>query len=254
MKKISIQSLNSLFNFMRELPSIVFWIRDTSFTKQIYVSSNYETLWEHSSEKLYEHPESFSDTIISSDKKAYINSVDNQIHANDKNENTNENIYLYRVITRKSKLIYIRDKHYLLVSNENIPLGYVGFAKKISEEEWKESNNSQSEDKKFNHIEKNVFSILQKELQLKCNAASSSHNQPNSVNKLIKLAAERRSAKLTPQEITCFSYILNGISTKQTASLMNISTRTVEFHLENLRNKFKCRTKIQLISSILIDS
>ncbi|MFN7098030.1 MAG: helix-turn-helix transcriptional regulator [Gammaproteobacteria bacterium] len=52
---------------------------------------------------------------------------------------------------------------------------------------------------------------------------------------------------LTTRESECLFYILRGKSAKSIAHVLSISAKTVEFHMENLKNKFDCVSKSQLI-------
>ena len=54
---------------------------------------------------------------------------------------------------------------------------------------------------------------------------------------------------ITPREQECIQYFALGLSIKEVAAKCgNISPRTVERHLENLKNKFNCRKTVQLIN------
>jgi DNA-binding CsgD family transcriptional regulator len=57
-----------------------------------------------------------------------------------------------------------------------------------------------------------------------------------------------QSVDLTPKEMECLIHMRTGRSAKQTAALMNLSQRTVEFHLDNIKEKANCRTKIELLA------
>ena len=52
---------------------------------------------------------------------------------------------------------------------------------------------------------------------------------------------------LTAKELSCLKHVIQGLSAKETAQLMNISNRTVEKHIENIKNKLKCKNKSALI-------
>lgn len=52
---------------------------------------------------------------------------------------------------------------------------------------------------------------------------------------------------LTQREIECLSYIAHGFTMKMIAKKLNISPRTVEQHLRNLKEKFELNTKGQLV-------
>jgi DNA-binding CsgD family transcriptional regulator len=55
--------------------------------------------------------------------------------------------------------------------------------------------------------------------------------------------------KITPREHECLQYIAQGLSMKQIAEQCgNISPRTVEHHLENIKSKFGCNKMTQVIN------
>lgn len=54
-------------------------------------------------------------------------------------------------------------------------------------------------------------------------------------------------ANLTPREHQVIRHTLEGLTSKQTARLMNISYRTVEKHLDNIKRKIDCRRKSELL-------
>jgi DNA-binding CsgD family transcriptional regulator len=53
---------------------------------------------------------------------------------------------------------------------------------------------------------------------------------------------------LTEREKECLFYLMRGKTSKFIAKMMVISCRTVEFHIDNLKVKFGCHTKSELIS------
>lgn len=54
-------------------------------------------------------------------------------------------------------------------------------------------------------------------------------------------------ATLSSQERECLKHLLQGKTAKETASLMNLSFRTVEYYFENVKNKLQCFYKRELI-------
>lgn len=56
---------------------------------------------------------------------------------------------------------------------------------------------------------------------------------------------------LSRREIDVVSCLLQGKTAKETAENLFISDRTVETHLENIKVKCNCRTKLELISKLL---
>ena len=53
--------------------------------------------------------------------------------------------------------------------------------------------------------------------------------------------------KLTPRELECVFYTLRGRSSKRIAKILKISPRTVEEHINNVKLKFDCGSKDELI-------
>jgi len=54
--------------------------------------------------------------------------------------------------------------------------------------------------------------------------------------------------QLTNKESECLFFLMRGKSAKETAIILNISPRTVEKHIESIKYKFNCRTKLELIA------
>lgn len=65
------------------------------------------------------------------------------------------------------------------------------------------------------------------------------------INKFSYIKASKLG--LTKKEIICLSCLFSGQSNKQIATELHISVRTVEDHIENLRDKLNCASKQQLI-------
>ena len=57
-----------------------------------------------------------------------------------------------------------------------------------------------------------------------------------------------KADSLSDRERECIKLLLHGKSTKETAALLNLSPRTIEHYLENIKNKFSCQYKHELFS------
>lgn len=55
-----------------------------------------------------------------------------------------------------------------------------------------------------------------------------------------------RGLNLSKRQSECLFYILNGLTAKETAAILNISPRTVEAHIGQVKDLLKCHTKQQL--------
>lgn len=56
---------------------------------------------------------------------------------------------------------------------------------------------------------------------------------------------------VSKREFECANRLVDGLSAKEIAKLMNISHRTVEKYIENLKYKLNCRNQKKLILIIL---
>lgn len=246
MKKISVQSLNNLFTFLEKQPASVLWIRSKEYERQLYLSGNFEKIWGYPTEKFYNDPKAFNEVLYTSDKISAKEMVQKDKH--DENDTT----YFYRIQTPHGEIKHIKDWHYLLTDEESNPIGFTGFAQIIPEQQWEEESQrlKNSDKDEINYqLQKYIFDILKNELHLQTketNAASSSRE------KLI-LKSGKRLVELTQREIECLTHLAVGKSAKQTASIMNVSPRTIEFHLDNIKEKAQCRTKLELLSKVIIN-
>lgn len=66
--------------------------------------------------------------------------------------------------------------------------------------------------------------------------------------KHIYLTKDNREIMLTKAECRCLSLLLRGKTAEETATALFISKRTVEKHLERVREKLDCHNKLQLIT------
>ena len=55
---------------------------------------------------------------------------------------------------------------------------------------------------------------------------------------------------LSKRETDCFELIKKGLSAKEMAEKLYLSPRTIESHLENIKLKCHCKTKLELLSML----
>lgn len=234
--KISIQRLNGILDFTDSLVATVIWVRDINYKKQLYVSHQYEQIWGRPTIELYNHPSSFSKTLLSD--------------GNCPRSNNNSGLNLYRILKPGGQIGYIKDQHFLLIDDHQKLLGNIGFADEISERLWIEllaGLDVVSTTKKT--IQNEIVDIIKKEFYL--NLVDPQHVPL--VRKPDRMIAEfisKRAIQLTPREQVCLSFLLAGNLPKQIAVKMNISIRTIEYHLSNIKRKCKCRNTLQLVSKV----
>ena len=54
--------------------------------------------------------------------------------------------------------------------------------------------------------------------------------------------------RLSDREYECLECLAHGMSAKHSAKALNISPRTVETHINNIKNKFSCASKLDLLN------
>ena len=70
-------------------------------------------------------------------------------------------------------------------------------------------------------------------------------------NKKYELDAQCSGVSLTLREAQCVLLVLQGKTAIESADVLHLSRRTIEFYLANIKTKLKCRTKSKLIEKIL---
>jgi len=82
-------------------------------------------------------------------------------------------------------------------------------------------------------------------------AAKKDFFKSTSIHRYVFESGEDNGIKLTHREINCIVYLLQNKTAAETAILMNISRRTVESYLDNIKLKLNCNTKIELIQKLI---
>lgn len=55
---------------------------------------------------------------------------------------------------------------------------------------------------------------------------------------------------LTPRQLDCSQLLAKGITSKEIARVLNLSPRTVETHIDTLKDKFRAKNRVHLIHSL----
>lgn len=245
---VSMQSLNALFGVLEQQPQSTLWIRSSDLQRQLYVNQNYETIWQRSVSELYQNPDCLIDTLYPIDRDA----VHQQLINKSEHHLESDNQFYYRIITPDGKVKFIKDWHYLLTDDGGNLLGIAGLAQEISQSQWQQQ--SQSILQRYSPdpqalLHQHVFDILRNELHIRTQGVTGS-GASETKPKFIVLDNNKSAVNLSRRETEVITHLRAGLSAKQTADKMHVSTRTVEFHLNNIKDKVGCRTKLELLSRI----
>ena len=69
--------------------------------------------------------------------------------------------------------------------------------------------------------------------------------------KIYKLGKQFKDIYFSRREGDCMICLLQGKTIKGTAETLNLSPRTVEYYVKNMKAKLNCRTKPKLIELVL---
>lgn len=81
------------------------------------------------------------------------------------------------------------------------------------------------------------------------------HNKAANMKSMLKVMPElmytRANATVTVRQREVLTYYMQGLTAQEIAAELNLSYRTIERHLDNIRSKFKCNSRRQLLSKLL---
>lgn len=60
-----------------------------------------------------------------------------------------------------------------------------------------------------------------------------------------------KQRKISKRERECLYYLAQGMTSKQIGQALNLSPRTIEFYIENIKRKFHCSNRIELIAKAM---
>ena len=247
--KVSVQSLNALFSILEQQPQSTLWIRSRDFQRQLYVNENYQTIWHRSASELYQQPGSLIETLYPLDREA----INQQLALKKEHHLEQNNEFFYRIITPEGKVKFIKDWHYLLTDEAGHTIGYAGLAQDIPQAQWQAQFTNAKKPDHFDPkalLQQHVFDILQNELHIQVKGVTGAAAVDATLPAVSVFDNNKDPVMLSRREREVVGYLREGMTAKQTASKMHVSTRTVEFHLNNIKDKVGCRTKLELLSRV----
>ena len=70
-------------------------------------------------------------------------------------------------------------------------------------------------------------------------------------DKRIYLTGEISPTYFTQRECQCAELVLEGHTAKRIARMLGLSNRTIEYYLHNMKQKLRCKTRLQLVSTLI---
>lgn len=245
--KMDVQDLNILFSHLSADDYKVFWIRDPGYSKQLYVSHAFETVWKRPVASLYEYPASWNDYLMGDNSKEFVELLVHRQPQQDEKNNT----VLYRIHDPEGNMVWIKDDHFYLFNEDNEQVAVAGIAHAISQTQWLLEAKNCDFESTTPAFEKDLLSILTKECRL--TVRKSAHAilaEENDPNLRYILTQSGKKILISKREVQCLLYLTQGLSAKQIAKKMFISHRTVEQHIANIKSKTHCHSSLELIGQI----
>lgn len=241
----SIQTFNALFSYLSKQPKMVCWIRSIDYQKQLFLSPQFEFVFGGSCDSLCNNPNSWWDYILPCDIKKIKPIVNSRISTPIKYEENS--IILFRIHSADGQIKYIRDVSFTIMNYNQKPVAIAGYGEELSPEFWHqiaESNRSKPQiAPSANNYD--IIRILREEN----NGLFPNLTQKKS-KKLVEFTINNIRVKLSQREAQVLEHLRDGKTAKETGNAIFLSQRTVETHLENIKNKTGCKTKLELMSKI----
>ena len=244
-QRTSTAFLNSVFfSLEQKNPDCIFWIRDHTMTKQFYVSGQFSSVWGHKIQIAYDVPMIWFTSLEKEKLDYYMHKAQCRHDANYLDPKLNP--MLYQIINTDGEIISLKDT----CCHCKCPLGnqyVIGISKEISADSW----HSQYQRNHCHWDEKEKF-ILDQALVILHDAfgwvpMAQQIDEKLQLQLLCEDFAQNFNQRLTPRELECLKQLCLGKTAKQTANALNVSPRTVETHLENIRIKTNLNSKLSLI-------
>lgn len=250
--KITIQGISFILSQFVDSDTRFLWITTPDYSRQIYIGPAYEKIFGRPCADLYKNPEIWRQSLASTENKQ----ITQLLKSRGSEEFRGINTAFYRIYDTAKKMHWIKDTCFHLFSFSGRQIATVGIVEDITETQWKNEifkYNDHSYIDSFTNC--GLTALFNQELQISQNELQFSEQQNNALNTFdnksgirIILTSSGKAVKLTQREAECLFHLSNGQSGKIIARLLRISPRTVEVHLDNIKKKLECNTRIELMS------
>lgn len=221
-----------VINLLNCLENVVFWVSSADYSQQLYLNPTYEKVWQRPIEELQEDPSLFLETLLLEDRSRFQDTIE------ERKGNPGLHSSLFRIRRPDGERRWIKSTSYSLINeSENTNL-IVGIDEVLSPDQWHTLLEGS------NHPTQGIMNFLN------TIEANFKYHSTNNLHEKSKLKLSQQF-NLTPRQAECIHYLLKGYSAKQTAVALDLSTRTIDFYLNNLRRKLNCRSKTELIAKLL---
>lgn len=240
------QALNAILLPILDANDIILWLSASDFTAHHYLNSAYEKLWGRPPEHHLEYKVPWINTIKAKEQKRILQALDYRVSQKD-----SSHVMVYQVQRTDNKTVFIKDVCFSLYDNQNQKIN-AGTACAINETEYEEALIT-SPDQEFTELQlyKDLSKIFMDEFCLDTNRKREDKlNDIQNWSSTKKISTEYGMMAISKREMQCLFYLFHGYTAKATGEFLFISSRTVEAHLNSIRNKLNLRNKLELFHLI----
>jgi DNA-binding CsgD family transcriptional regulator len=236
---IDLHLLNTFTSLLNNLSSVVFWICSADYKHKINISQGFEDIWGRPVEwQLIANPSDWFNTLVIEDLENNLSEFRNR------SNNLGKSIIKMRIQRPNGDIRYLKNTSFTIPDSSGKPSIIVGIDELVCSNEWYKMSVVAEMDSFKSCIISELFNNLQKKIDV------ITPQPTNKAKNLHVVQIENRSFSFTEREKQCINYLLNGLSAKQTASRLDISQRTVEIYLHNIKKKTDSKSKLILLSKL----
>lgn len=246
----NLDSFNRMFAQLANRPETVCWIRSVDYNRQLYVSPTFESVFGNSCQSLYENPQSWNGYLLPIDKDDIQETITQR--KADLKVNDGNNYMYFRISGPDGGVRYMRDWSVVLCNTAGDPVAIAGVGENICPELWYSSQTTRDN----NEVSKlpggvSLAEIIENEAkEFSLSIQGDEHTKPSEIKQVDCIRVNNITVPLSKREAECLYHLRLGKSAKLTAAELFLSPRTVESHIENIKQKACVRTKIELLSQL----
>jgi len=208
--------------------NMVLWAADETYSQSYYVSSNYPSIWKRDIVDIYSSLKIWG-SYLAENKNDKVLKV---LNTRDTPVNPNHT-ECYGFYLPDGEIQWCIDRCFHLNNFKNECVLVAGAALPVSQ--------NQLSSKYKNNLSDLLDKVIIEYYYLLTQSENAAHY--NYTSSFIKALSQ-----ITKREKEVFEWLLHGLTSKQIAKRLKISIRTVETHINKLKNKFNAGSKSELIS------